>query len=261
MRRSLAFCCASFLILSTPTFASANYESAQTKVDLKARLALHDQAEKGATSICDSSHNVLKIILAERDGLFKDSTSLASYAYSMGVNVTAVTNAMSDAAMTITTQMRFYTDTECPSPAPIQFSDLVQNLNTEVIAATQLLVSQSTLINQAAQSLKLSNFTGLDIGVQALQSLKGDLDAFASILLAEAQMESKLQEDFAADDTKAAADKAAADKTAADAFASQKVVPAKAVAVKKTTIACVKGKLIKTIVGIKPTCPVGYQKK
>jgi hypothetical protein len=60
-------------------------------------------------------------------------------------------------------------------------------------------------------------------------------------------------------DAKAAADKiladarAAADKILADARAA--VVP------KKTTISCVKGKLIKKVTAVKPICPVGYRKK
>jgi hypothetical protein len=60
-------------------------------------------------------------------------------------------------------------------------------------------------------------------------------------------------------DAKAAADKiladarAAADKILAEARAA--VVP------KKTTISCVKGKLIKKVTAVKPICPVGYRKK
>ena len=60
-------------------------------------------------------------------------------------------------------------------------------------------------------------------------------------------------------DARAAADKiladarAAADKILADAKA--------AVVTKKTTISCVKGKLIKKVTAVKPICPVGYRKK
>jgi len=44
---------------------------------------------------------------------------------------------------------------------------------------------------------------------------------------------------------------AAADKAAAD----------KAAAMKKTSIVCVKGKLTKTVIAVKPVCPAGYKKK
>ena len=61
---------------------------------------------------------------------------------------------------------------------------------------------------------------------------------------------------------KAAADKAAADKAAEDAIAAQKAAAAaKAVALKKTTITCIKGKLTKTVVAVKPVCPAGYKIK
>jgi len=51
----------------------------------------------------------------------------------------------------------------------------------------------------------------------------------------------------AGSESKAAADKAAADKAAASR--------------KKTTIACVKGKLTKKVTAISPKCPAGYKKK
>jgi len=72
---------------------------------------------------------------------------------------------------------------------------------------------------------------------------------------------------------KAAADKAAADKAAADKAAADKIIQdakleaarilaaAKAAANKKTTITCVKGKLVKKVTAIKPKCPAGYKVK
>jgi hypothetical protein len=36
---------------------------------------------------------------------------------------------------------------------------------------------------------------------------------------------------------------------------------AKAAALKKTTITCIKGKLVKKVTGVKPVCPKGYKKK
>jgi hypothetical protein len=60
---------------------------------------------------------------------------------------------------------------------------------------------------------------------------------------------------------KAAADKAAAAKAAAAKAAAAKAAAAKAAAAKKTTITCVKGKLIKTVTAVNPKCPTGYKKK
>ena len=60
---------------------------------------------------------------------------------------------------------------------------------------------------------------------------------------AEAELERKAKEEA---DAKAAADKLAATKAALS---------------KKTTITCVKGKLVKKVTAVKPACPKGYKKK
>jgi membrane protein involved in colicin uptake len=49
-------------------------------------------------------------------------------------------------------------------------------------------------------------------------------------------------------------------KAAAELKAKQEA-DAKAAAVKKTTIICVKGKLLKKVIATKPKCPAGYKKK
>jgi hypothetical protein len=43
--------------------------------------------------------------------------------------------------------------------------------------------------------------------------------------------------------------------------AAEKLAAAKAAAQKKTTITCVKGKLIKKVTAAKPKCPSGYKKR
>ena len=53
---------------------------------------------------------------------------------------------------------------------------------------------------------------------------------------------------------------AAADKAAAELKAKPEA-DAKAAALKKTTITCIKGKLVKKVTAIKPVCPKGYKKK
>ena len=49
-------------------------------------------------------------------------------------------------------------------------------------------------------------------------------------------------------------------KAAAELKAKQEA-EAKAAAVKKTTITCIKGKLVKKVTAVKPVCPKGYKKK
>ena len=65
-------------------------------------------------------------------------------------------------------------------------------------------------------------------------------------------------------DTKAAVDlkaKQEADATAAAELKAKQEADAKAASLKKTTITCVKGKLVKKVTGVKPVCPKGYKKK
>ena len=50
-------------------------------------------------------------------------------------------------------------------------------------------------------------------------------------------------------------------KVAADKLAADKLAAAKLASMKKTTITCVKGKLVKKVIGVKPVCPKGYKKK
>ncbi len=123
----------------------------------------------------------------------------------------------------------------------------------------------------------------------AADKAEADLKAAAAKVAAELKAAAdKIADDKAAAEQKAAAEKAAAElkakqeadakaaieKAAAELKAKQeadaKAAAAKilaaakakaAVAKKKTTITCVKGKLVKKVTGVKPVCPKGYTKK
>ena len=65
-------------------------------------------------------------------------------------------------------------------------------------------------------------------------------------------------------EAKAAAElkaKQEAEEIAAAELKAKQDAAAKAAALKKTTITCLKGKLIKRVTGVKPVCPKGYRKK
>jgi hypothetical protein len=91
---------------------------------------------------------------------------------------------------------------------------------------------------------------------------KAAADAAAAELKAKQEADAKAAADKAASD---AAAKLAADKIIAEAniraAAILAAAQAKAAALKKTTITCVKGKLIKKVTAVKPVCPAGYKKK
>ena len=101
---------------------------------------------------------------------------------------------------------------------------------------------------------------------KAAADLKAKQEAEAKAALDKAAADLKSKQEA---DAKAAADKAAADlkaKKAAEAkAAAAKILAAAkakaAAAKKKTTITCVKGKLIKKVTAVKPVCPKGYKKK
>jgi len=95
---------------------------------------------------------------------------------------------------------------------------------------------------------------------KAAAELKAAAEKAAAELKAKQETEAKALAD------KAAADKAAAEKLLSDAkvAAAKILADAKAkatVVAKKITITCVKGKLIKKVIAVKPVCPKGYVKK
>jgi colicin import membrane protein len=91
----------------------------------------------------------------------------------------------------------------------------------------------------------------------------------AAELKAKQDAEAKVAAELKAKEDAEAAARAAADlKAKQDAEAAVAVeqkakqeAEAKVAAAKKTTITCIKGKLIKKVTAVKPKCPVGYKKK
>jgi len=99
-----------------------------------------------------------------------------------------------------------------------------------------------------------------DRAIQQKAAAEAADKAAAEKLAADKAAAEKLAADKAAAE-KLAADKAAAAKKAADALAAAKIKAAQAAAIKKTTITCIKGKLVKKVTAVKPVCPKGYKKK
>ena len=87
---------------------------------------------------------------------------------------------------------------------------------------------------------------------------KREFAAAEAVRLAEDLKAKQEAEAKAAAELKAKQDAEA--KAAAELKAKQEAA-AKAAALKKTTITCLKGKLLKKVTGVKPVCPKGYKKK
>lgn len=83
---------------------------------------------------------------------------------------------------------------------------------------------------------------------------KADADALAAEAKAKADAEAQAARDKLLADAKAAADKIFAEAQAA-------LNAAKKATQRKTTITCVKGKLVKKVVALSPKCPSGYKKR
>ena len=93
--------------------------------------------------------------------------------------------------------------------------------------------------------------------VAADQKAKQEAEKTAAELKAKQEADAKVATEKAAAELKAKQE-ADAKAAAAKILAAAK---AKAAAAKKTTITCVKGKLIKKVTAVKPVCPKGYKKK
>jgi hypothetical protein len=93
---------------------------------------------------------------------------------------------------------------------------------------------------------------------QGLDLLNNALSKYVALLEGlDAAKAKAAEEKAAAEEKKVQEEKAAAEAKAAAA----KATAAKAAATKKTTITCVKGKLIKKVTAVKPKCPTGYKLK
>lgn len=112
-------------------------------------------------------------------------------------------------------------------------------------------------IDTCTTDIRMANQT-----TQSWRSLSAGIEGAESDINSRLREEKALAEIAAATEAEA---KAVADKAAADLKSKQeadaKAVAAKAAATKKTTITCVKGKLIKKVTAVKPKCPTGYKKK
>jgi hypothetical protein len=130
-------------------------------------------------------------------------------------------------------------------------AELKAKQEAEAKAAAELKVKQEAEAKAAAE-LKAKQ----EAEAKAARELRVKQEAEAK---AAAELKAKQEAE-----AKAAADKAAGEKIIADAKAeaARILAAAKAAAVtKKTTINCVKGKLVKKVTAVKPKCPSGYRAK
>ena len=136
-------------------------------------------------------------------------------------------------------------------------------MTTDLTSSTKILETVQEAEAKAAE-LKAKQEAEAKIAAEkAAAELKAKQEAEAKIAAEKAAAELKAKQEAEA---KIAADKAAGEKIINDAKAEAARILAEAKAkvatsAKKITITCVKGKLTKKVIAVKPVCPAGYKKK
>ena len=231
--------------------------------------AIHTQA---TGSICNGDSGA---------GFFVQENEIRYYVGTSG-NGLGISNCQADGSVKMDTAggMSWF-------PAPFKFLDLLKSAESFVSEEKQKEIKKVEDAKAAAELKAKQEAEAKAAADKAAAELKAkqEADAKAAADKAAAELKAKQEADAKAAtellakqeaDAKAAADKtaaelkakqeadakAAADKAAAELKAKQEAdAKAKAAAVKKKTIVCTKGKLIKKVTAVKAVCPKGYKKK
>jgi Tfp pilus assembly protein FimV len=162
--------------------------------------------------------------------------------------------------------LKYIDDTKKSIAAAKAAAELKAKQEAEAKAAAELKAKQDAEAKAAAEKAAAELKAKQEAEAKAAAELKAKQEAEAAAEKAAAELKAKQEAE-----TKAAADKAAVEqrakqeaeavaKAAAELKAKQEA-EAKAAASKKTTISCVKGKLVKKVTGVGPKCPAGYKLK
>ena len=126
---------------------------------------------------------------------------------------------------------------------------------------TEYYLVEKVLVNYASQ-MKVKAEAEAQAQAAAQLKAKQEEDAKAAADKAAAELKAKQEaEAKAASELKARQDAELAASKAAEELRAKQEAEAQAAALKKKTITCVKGKLIKKVTAVKPKCPSGYKKK
>jgi M6 family metalloprotease-like protein len=139
------------------------------------------------------------------------------------------------------------------SAAALKVGELIEHKGV-VIALMEMNEENATLL--IGKNSDLGSIQNRLVELRVASELKAKQEADAK---AAAELKAKQEAD-----AKAAAElkaKQEADAKAAAELKAKQEADAKAAAIKKTTITCVKGKLIKKVTAVKPKCPSGYKLK
>ena len=179
------------------------------------------------------------------------TTDLITSAPGSGINYTPPFSITSSKSIQLCIPVNFGNTKSTP------VSCLDNQIAAEAKAAAELKAKQEAEAKAAAE-LKAKQEAEVKTAAELKAKQEAEAKAAAE-LKAKQEAEAKASAELKAKQEAEA--KAAIDKAAADLLAQQKAAGARVSATKKTTITCVKGKLVKRVTDVKPKCPAGYKVK
>ena len=223
------------------------------------------------TANCSSRCGMINQVPAPVPSKTTSSTDAASAAVDAANKATDEANkatdeankAAADASAAIEAKQKAIDDANAATDAVLKAAEAADAKIAAEQAAKEKAAAEKAAEAKAAADKAAADKLAADVkaaAAKAAAELKAAAEKAAAELKAKQEAEAKALAE------KAAADKAAAEKLLSDAkVAAAKILAdakAKATAVaKKITITCVKGKLIKKVIAVKPVCPPGYKKK
>ena len=216
------------------------------------------------TANCSSRCGMINQVQAPVPSKTTSSTDAASAAVDAANKATDEANkAAADASAAIEAKQKAIDDANAATDAVLKAAEAADAKIAAEQAAKEKAAAEKAAEAKAAADKAAADKLAADVkaaAAKAAAELKAAAEKAAAELKAKQEAEAKALAE------KAAADKAAAEKLLSDAkLAAAKILAdakAKATVVaKKITITCVKGKLIKKVIAVKPVCPPGYKKK
>ena len=215
---------------------------------------------------CSSRCGLTNLVPAPEPAKTTSPTDAAVDAANKAADVAAAElRAKQEADAKAAAELKAQQEADAKTAADKAEADLKAKQEADEKAAADLKAKQEALAKAAAE-LKAKQ----EADAKAAAELKAAADKVVADQKAKIEAEKTAAELKAKQeaDAKVATEKAAAGlkaKQEADAKAAAAKIlaaaKAKAAAAKKTTITCVKGKLIKKVTAVKPLCPKGYKKK
>ena len=216
------------------------------------------------TANCSSRCGMINQVPAPVPSKTTSPTDAASAAVDAANKATDTANkAAADASAAIEAKQKAIDEANAATDAVLKAAEAADAKIAAEQAAKEKAAAEKAAEAKAAADKAAADKLAADVkaaAAKAAAELKAAAEKAAAELKAKQEAEAKALAE------KAAADKAAAEKLLSDAkLAAAKILAdakAKATVVaKKITITCVKGKLIKKVIAVKPVCPPGYKKK